>query len=164
MFCYNDVFLTPFGSVRRPSKSFKKCFVQNCVANVVGAHSKESTRSVALLNRVFHPGSPALPPTPSHVFRYATALALPLSFIIARMAPKRTDVENARQQRARAELMQDSPHILKLFDEVVEREQARDREFYAKQRNRRTQRIMMQRSAAAEKAAAEKAALGIHDG
>ena len=44
------------------------------------------------------------------------------------MAPKRTDVENARQQRARAELMQDSPHILKLFDEVVEREQARDRE------------------------------------
>ena len=159
MFCYNDVFLTPFGSVRRPSNSFKNCFVQNCVANVVGAHSKESTRSVALLNRVFHPGSPALPPTPSHVFRYATALALPLSFIIARMAPKRTDVENARQQRARAELMQDSPHILKLFDEVVEREQARDREFYAKQRNRRTQRIMMQRSAAAEKAA-----LGIHDG
>ena len=60
--------------------------------------------------------------------------------------------------------MQDSPHILKLFDEVVEREQARDREFYAKQRDRRTQRIMMQRSAAAENAAAEKAALGIHDG
>ena len=79
MFCYNDVFLTPFGSVRRPSNSFKNCFVQNCVANVVGAHIKESTRSVALLNRVFHPGSPALPPTPSQVFRYVRSnLFIPL--------------------------------------------------------------------------------------
>ena len=75
------------------------------------------------------------------------------------MAPKRTDVEKARQQRAREELVRDYPGIVELFDEAVQREQARDREFQAKQRNQRTQRIMTQRSAAAEEAA-----LGIHDG